>query len=250
MGRRRRTPRRELEKHLRITRPDLTDPLSAIVSGLVRVDRRIVTNPRSLVPHDASIVVRAPIVLRGELKLRAALAAFDVGVAGRTALDLGAAAGGFTRALLNAGAHRVYAVDVGHGQLLGSLRQDPRVVTLEATNAAYLDRRRVPDVVDLVTVDLSYLAVAAVVSQLGGIVLAADADLIALVKPMFELGLASAPHDPDVLRRARERAARGAEGAGWHVVAQMKSPVLGRRGAIELLLHARRAARNSYLPVK
>jgi 23S rRNA (cytidine1920-2'-O)/16S rRNA (cytidine1409-2'-O)-methyltransferase len=107
MGRRRRVARRALEKHLRITRPDLTDPVSAVVSGLIRVDGRIVTNPRSLVLHDASIVVRAPIVLRGELKLRAALAAFDVAVARRTALDLGAAAGGFTRALLNAGACRV-----------------------------------------------------------------------------------------------------------------------------------------------
>jgi 23S rRNA (cytidine1920-2'-O)/16S rRNA (cytidine1409-2'-O)-methyltransferase len=163
MGRRRRTVRRTLEKHLRVARPELADPVSAVVSGLVRVDGRIVTNPRSLVPHDASIVVRAPTVLRGELKLRAALAAFDIRVAGRTALDLGAAAGGFTRTLLTAGAHGVYAVDVGHGQLLGSLRQDPRVVKLEATNAASLDRRHVPDVVDLVTIDLSYLAVAAVV---------------------------------------------------------------------------------------
>src|SRR5262245_6043114 len=227
MGRRRRTARRELEKHLRITRPDLADPGSAIVSGLVRVEGRIVTNPRSLVAHDASIVVRAPIVLRGETKLRTALAAFDVGVAGRTALDLGAAAGGFTRALLTAGARRVYAVDVGHGQLLGSLRQDPRVVTLEATNAARLDRRHVPEVVDLVTVDLSYLAVAAVIAQLGGIVLASDADLIALVKPMFELGLASAPQEQAVLRRALERAARGVEAAGWGVGAQVRWPVVG-----------------------
>jgi 23S rRNA (cytidine1920-2'-O)/16S rRNA (cytidine1409-2'-O)-methyltransferase len=243
MGRRRRVVRHELEKHLCITRPDLADPASVIVSGPVLVDGRIVTNPRSLVSHDASIVVRAPTVLRGETKLRAALAAFDVSVAGRTALDLGAAAGGFTRALLHAGARRVYAVDVGHGQLLGSLRQDPRVATLEATNAASLDRRHVPEVVDLITVDLSYLAVAAVVRQLGGVVLAADADLIALVKPMFELGLASPPHEPTVLLRALERAAGGVEAAGWRVVTHMTSPVLGGRGAIEVLLHARRGER-------
>src|SRR5262249_60320344 len=131
------------------------------------------------------------------------------------------------------------AVDGGHGQLGGSLRQAPRVVTLEATNAACLDRRHVPDVVDLVTVDLSYLAVAAVARQLGGVVLATDADLVALVKPMFELGLASAPHEPVVLLRALERAARGVEAAGWRVVAQMTSPVLGGRGASGRLLHAR-----------
>jgi 23S rRNA (cytidine1920-2'-O)/16S rRNA (cytidine1409-2'-O)-methyltransferase len=117
------------------------------------------------------------------------------------------------------------------------------VVTLEATNAASLDRRHVPDVVDLVIVDLSYLAVAAVVGQLGGVALADDAELIALVKPMFELGLASAPHEPAVLLRALERAARGVEAAGWRVVAEMTSPVLGGRGAIELLLHARRGGR-------
>jgi 23S rRNA (cytidine1920-2'-O)/16S rRNA (cytidine1409-2'-O)-methyltransferase len=107
MGRIRRAPRMELARLLRIARPDLADPAAAIAAGLVLIDGRIVTNPRSFVPRDAAIVVRTPRALRGEAKLRAALAAFDVHVAGRTALDLGASAGGFTRVLLEAGARRV-----------------------------------------------------------------------------------------------------------------------------------------------
>src|SRR5207248_8695281 len=114
---------------------------------------------------DAAVLVSGPPLLRGETKLRAALAAFDVSVAGRVALDVGAAAGGFTRALLAAGARRVYAVDAGYGQLLGSLRQDPRVVNLEATNLGELSVDLIPDQVELVTLDLSYLALAAAVPQ-------------------------------------------------------------------------------------
>lgn len=182
---------------------------------------------------------RAP--LRGEAKLRAALAGFDVRAEGRVCIDLGAAAGGFTRVLLEAGAVRVYAVDVGFGQLLGSLRQDPRVVNLEATNVAALDTRLIPDAIDLVTIDVSYLALAAAVAQLDRIVLASDADLIGLVKPMFELRLATAPSDTFSVDAATERAAAGIAAAGWRVIGAMPSPVLGGRGAVEALLHARRS---------
>src|SRR5207248_5685095 len=118
--------------------------LEAIAEGRVLVDGRIVTNPRSQVRRDALVSIRRPTALRGEAKLRAALAAFEVPVAGRVALDAGAAAGGFVRVLLELGAARVYAVDVGHGQLLGSLRQEPRVVTLERTNISDLDPSLVP----------------------------------------------------------------------------------------------------------
>ena len=105
-------------------------------------------------------------------------------------LDLGAAAGGFTRVLLESGAARVYAVDAGFGQLLGSLRQDPRVVNLEATNVAALDTHLIPEPIEVVTIDVSYLALAAAVAQLDRITIVPGADLIGLVKPMFELRLA------------------------------------------------------------
>jgi 23S rRNA (cytidine1920-2'-O)/16S rRNA (cytidine1409-2'-O)-methyltransferase len=240
MSKRRRTVRRELEQHLRRVRPDFADPRGAIVAGVVWVDGRIVTNPRSLVALDAAIIVREAGPLRGEAKLAAAIATFDVTVDGRVAVDLGAAAGGFTRVLLAVGARRVYAVDVGHGQLLGSLRRDARVVNLEATNLADLDVRLVPDVVELVTFDLSYLSLAAALPQLGRLFFAPDADLVALVKPTFELALPRPPTDPALLDAALAHARRGVEAAGWTPVSDAPSPVLGARGARELLLHARR----------
>ena len=131
--------------------------------------------------------------MRGEAKLAAALAALRVDVHG-TAVDVGAAAGGFTRVLLGAGAQRVYAVDAGHGQLLGSLRADPRVVNLEGVNLGVLV---IDEPVDLVTIDLSYLALADAVPQLERLDFAADAHLIALVKPMFELHAPAPPPQPE-----------------------------------------------------
>ena len=153
-----------------------------------------------------------------------------------------AAAGGFTRVLLEAGASRVYAVDAGFGQLLGSLRQDPRVINLEATNVAALDTHLMPDVIEVVTIDVSYLALAAAVAQLDRITIAPDADLIGLVKPMFELRLATAPTDPARSTRQPNEPLRGSTAAGWEVVGAMPSPVLGGRGAVEALLHARRSS--------
>lgn len=192
-------------------------------------------------PRNAPDPITTHAPLRGEAKLRAALSGFDVHVSGRVCLDLGAAAGGFTRVLLEAGAARVYAVDAGFGQLLGSLRQDPRVVSLEATNVAALDIRLVPDAIEVVTIDVSYLALAAAVAQLDRIAVAANADLIGLVKPMFELRLATAPSDPVLVDAATDRAAVGIVAAGWEIMGTMASPVLGGRGAVEALVHARRS---------
>jgi 23S rRNA (cytidine1920-2'-O)/16S rRNA (cytidine1409-2'-O)-methyltransferase len=138
------------------------------------------------VPRGAPIVVLEPRVLAGERKLRAALDSFDIDVRDRVALDVGAAAGGVTRTLLAADATRVYAVDTGHGQLLGSLRQDVRVGNLECTNLGDLDRVLVPERIEVVTIDVSYLSLACAVPQLAAVDLAAGTALIALVKPQFE----------------------------------------------------------------
>lgn len=156
------------------------------------------------------------------------------------ALDVGAAAGGFTRALLDAGARRVYAVDAGHGQLVGSLRQDERVVNLEATNLGELDRRLVPEPIELVTIDVSYLSLSAAVPQLERVELAAGAELVALVKPQFELALGRTPDDEPTLAAALDRARAGIEAAGWRVLESIRSPVLGAGGSNEFLVHARR----------
>jgi hypothetical protein len=140
-----------LAQRVRQLHPHLGDPAQAISDGLIRVDGVVVSNPRARVPRGAAVTIAPPAAPpRGARKLAAALRRFAVPVAGRVALDVGAAAGGFTHALLAAGARRVYAVDAGHGQLLGSLRSDGRVVNLarapvDAEPAARPPRRdRVP----------------------------------------------------------------------------------------------------------
>jgi len=220
-------------------RPDV-DAVEAIEDARVLVDGAVVTNPRSRVRADCSIVVLEPSELRGSVKLRAALDAFAVDVTGRVALDVGAAAGGFTTVLLERGAARVYAVDAGHGQLVGSLRQDPRVVNLEAVNVGDLDRDRIPEVVEVVVVDVSYLSLSEAVRQLSPLDIGPGADLIGLVKPMFELRLPSAPTDRPALDRALAAAVDGVRACGFRVVATMDSPVEGAGGARELLLHGHR----------
>ena len=179
--------------------------------------------------------------LRGAAKLEAALQHFGIDVDDRVVLDVGAAAGGFVTTLLQHGARAVYAVDAGHGQLLGSLRQDPRVINLENTNVAALTPALVPATVEVVTVDVSYLALAAAVAQLDQVRFAPGAELVGLVKPMFELRLPTAPVDDERVAAAVERAVTGVSDAGWIVTGTMPSPVTGSRGAREALLHARRA---------
>lgn len=178
--------------------------------------------------------------LRGSVKLAAALDAFEISVSERVCLDIGASTGGFTTTLIERGAARVYAVDAGHGQLLGSLRQDPRVVNLESTNVGLLTRSLVPESVDIVSIDVSYLSLRAAVEQLSDLDFAATATLVGLVKPMFELRLDHAPTDDVSLDRAIAAASDGVSRCGWNVVAAMASPVPGAKGAVEGFLHARR----------
>lgn len=218
------------------------DASAEIRAGHVLVDGFPVRNPESRVAPGASIVHRPPQPLAGEAKLHAALAAFGEAAArarGAIALDVGAAAGGFTRVLLAAGARRVYAVDAGHGQLLGSLRQDPRVVNLEATNLGALSRALVAEPVELVTIDVSYISLASALPQLEVLGFAADARLVALVKPMFELGLDAPPPD-DRLHHALAVAVNAIDALPWRVCGAIASPVRGHRGAREFLVHARR----------
>jgi 23S rRNA (cytidine1920-2'-O)/16S rRNA (cytidine1409-2'-O)-methyltransferase len=173
-------------------------------------------------------------------KLTAALAAFRVDARDRVALDVGAAAGGFTRTLLAAGVGRVYAVDAGYGQLRGSLRQDTRVVNLERTNLAELNDTLVSEPVDLVTLDLSYLALARAVPQLAQLRLAPGCELLALVKPQFELGLPEPPADEPSLYQAVAVASGGIAAVGWAVLSSIRSPLPGGRGAVEFFIYARK----------
>ena len=220
--------------------PQLSDPESEIRAGHVCVNGIVVTNPSSLIRNDAALSIRRPAPLRGEIKLAAALEEFEIEVRGRVALDAGAAAGGFTKKLLERGVRRVYAVDAGHGQLLGSLRNNPRVINLERTNIAQLVKRLVPDVIELVTLDLSYLALNAAVPQLEVLQFAGWSDLIALVKPQFELGLPAAPKDSVLLQSAIRAAVQGIESVPWRVVETIESPITGERRSVEFLVHAQR----------
>jgi 23S rRNA (cytidine1920-2'-O)/16S rRNA (cytidine1409-2'-O)-methyltransferase len=229
-----------LVERLRREHPEVNDPVASIRAGRVLVDGVVISNPRGLVrPHGAIAVMedRRP---RGTRKLLAALTTLKVPVEDRIAMDVGASTGGFTLALLGAGAKRVYAIDAGYGQLLGSLRQDHRVVNLERTNVGTLTSTSVPDAVDLVTIDLSYLALSGAVPQLDVVAFSPQADLIGLVKPMYELGLPKPPTESAVLDAALDRAVRGIERSPWTVRSHMRSPVTGGRGAIEFLVHARR----------
>lgn len=233
-----------LTQRVRQLYPHVADPARLIGAGQVRVNGAVVSNPRAQIPRGAAVAIAArPQPPRGARKLQAAIDAFAVPVAGRVALDLGAATGGFTLALLAAGARRVYAVDAGHGQLLGALRADDRVVNLERTNLGALNRVLVPETIEVVTIDLSYLSLAQAAPQLEAVAIARGAELVALVKPMFELRLARPPADPEQRAKAVELAAAAFEGSGWRAPRSIESPVPGRRGATEHLLHLRRAPR-------
>jgi 23S rRNA (cytidine1920-2'-O)/16S rRNA (cytidine1409-2'-O)-methyltransferase len=232
---------RNVVDHVAASRPDIEDIRTAIEEGRVVVAGAPVTNANARVRADAPVVVRGASTLRGEAKLAAALDAFDVRVEKRVALDVGAAAGGFTRVLLTRGAAKVFAVDAGHGQLRGELRQDPKVVNLERTNVGELTREVIPDPIGVVTVDLSYLSIADALPQLEPLAFEPDADLIALVKPMFELGLPEPPAERPELHRALAHAVRAVGTAPWKALGTMPSPVTGAHGAREFLIHGRRA---------
>jgi 23S rRNA (cytidine1920-2'-O)/16S rRNA (cytidine1409-2'-O)-methyltransferase len=228
-----RTPIVPLVRLLQTQHPELADPDVAIAEQRVLVDGRVVDNPRARVPRTSSIRVIAPHRLRGATKLASGLDALAAAVGPVVAVDVGAAAGGFTTTLLARGAIRVYAVDAGFGQLSGSLRIDPRVVGLERTNLAALDDALVPEPVELVTMDLSYLAVATAVPSLGQLRLAPGARLLALVKPTFELRAATVVTEALEVRASIRLAARGIDAAGWTPIACTLPSPMGAGGAIE-----------------
>ena len=191
---------------------------------------------------------------RGGLKLAAALARFDVPVAGQRALDAGASTGGFTDCLLQGGATQVYAVDVGHGQLDPSLRADPRVCVLERVNARDLSQATMQhadpafSACPLVVADLSFISLRTVAPALCGEVAAPEADLVLLVKPQFEAGRAvvsrgkGVVRDPRVWEGALEGVASALVSAGTGIMGAMASPLTGASGNVEFLLHARKGA--------
>jgi 23S rRNA (cytidine1920-2'-O)/16S rRNA (cytidine1409-2'-O)-methyltransferase len=221
-----------------------------ILGGLVFAGERRVDKPGEMLAENTAINIKArdhPWVSRGGVKLAHALDYFAIDPRGLVALDIGASTGGFTDVLLTRGAARVYAVDVGHGQLAWKLRLDPRVIVCERTNARTLGRAQVPEPVDIIVCDASFIGLATVLPA--PLALAADrASLVALVKPQFEagpeaVGKGGVVRDPAVHAAVCDRAVLWiAAQPGWGVVGLVESPIRGPQGNREFLLYARRDA--------
>ena len=220
-----------------------------IMAGLVFAGEHKVAKAGDRFPQDVVLDVRGkdhPWVSRGGIKLAHGLAHFGWDITGAVVIDVGASTGGFTDVALHSGAAKVYAVDVGHGQLAWKLRQDPRVVVLEKTNARALDATLIPEPVDLIVCDASFIGLRTVLPA--ALALAKpQARLLALIKPQFEAGPADVGkggvvRDPEV----HARVCAEVEGwinsqPGWAALGITQSPITGPEGNVEFLLAAVRA---------
>lgn len=218
-----------------------------ILAGRVLVADQTVDKAGTPILIDADIRVKGddlPYVSRGGLKLAEAFIAFDLDAIGRTALDVGASTGGFTDCLLQNGAARVYAVDVGYGQLAWALREDPRVVNLERTNIRHLKPGSLEAAPDLAVIDASFIALDKVLPPTLAL-LTEDAEIVALIKPQFEVGRGNVGkggvvRDPDLHRQVVENVRQLADQLGCEVLGLTDSPVLGPKGNREFLIHLRK----------
>jgi 23S rRNA (cytidine1920-2'-O)/16S rRNA (cytidine1409-2'-O)-methyltransferase len=218
-----------------------------ILAGLVFSGERRIEKAGQTLPAEASLEVRGrehPWVSRGGIKLAHALDHFGWDVAGAVALDVGSSTGGFTDVLLQRGAAKVYAVDVGTNQLAWKLRQDARVVVHERTNARYLTPEIIPEPVDMLVCDASFIALAKVLDTAIDLV-RAGGRMIALVKPQFEagrdeIGKGGVVRDPAVHERVCAAAAGWLGERGWTVEGIAESPITGPEGNREFLLAARK----------
>jgi len=219
-----------------------------ILSGVVLVNGQPAQKAGMPVPDDAEITLKAPdhpYVGRGGIKLAHALDTFGIAVEGREALDIGASTGGFTDVMLKRGAKRVVAFDVGHGQLDWGLRNDPRVVVIERANARALEPAHLPTLVDVVTIDVSFISLRHIFPRVPPL-LRDGADVVALVKPQFEarraeIGKKGVIRDPMVQGRVVEEAAAAAAEVGLVRAAMTESPITGDTGNREFFLHLKGA---------
>ena len=219
---------------------------SLILAGVVTVAGCVASRASHPIPAGTAIEITEPehpYVGRGGLKLAAALDAFGLNPQGLVALDVGASTGGFTDCLLQRGAARVYAVDVGYGQLAWRLRQDPRVVVIERCNARYLDRSRVPEPVDLATIDVSFISLALILPAVRRC-LKDEGQVVALLKPQFEVGKGKVGKGGIVRDESRRREAVGkvraaTEAQRWKWQGGVLSPIAGQKGNVEYLIWLR-----------
>ncbi len=219
---------------------------SLILAGVVTVAGRVASRASQPIPAGTSIEITEPehpYVGRGGLKLAAALDAFGINPEGLVALDVGASTGGFTDCLLQRGAARVYAVDVGYGQLAWRLRQDPRVVVVERCNARYLDRSRVLEPIDLATIDVSFISLALILPAVRRC-LKGEGQVAALLKPQFEVGKGKVGkggivRDESLRQEAVRKVRAAVEAQGWRWEGELPSPITGQKGNVEYLIRLR-----------
>jgi len=217
-----------------------------IIEGKVIVNGEKIEKPSSMVDENAEITIcgeTLPYVSRGGLKLEHALKEFSIDVRQKVAMDVGASTGGFTDCLLQHGAKRVYAIDVGYGQLAWKLRTDPRVIPIERTNIRYLSRDKIPEDIDIVTVDVSFISLKLVIPKVIEF-LKPGGEIIALIKPQFEVGRGEVDRggivkDPEKRRKAVEEIKRFFETLNLNVIGTVESPIKGQKGNIEYLIYAK-----------
>ena len=217
--------------------------IGLILSGNILVDGIKIEKAGKAVPEDAEIVVKETLryVGRGGLKLEEAIRSFNLNVKDKSAIDIGASTGGFTDCLLQHGAKKVYAVDVGYGQLHWRLRQDPRVINIEKTHILKFDWRLIQDPIDIAAVDLSFISVTRIFPVLCEH-LQQSATVIILVKPQFEVGKGEVGkggivRNMDKIQKAVDKVISHAVKAGFKVRGLIKSPITGQKGNIEYLLY-------------
>ena len=218
----------------------------AIMAGEVRVGDRVFAKAAELIEIDAPISVVQPprFASRGALKLGGALDFFGVEVKGKTALDIGSSTGGFTDCLLQRGAAKLFAVDVGHGQLAWKLRNDPRVTVMEKVNARFLSRDDIPEVADLCVIDVSFISLTLILPRAFELI-APEGMILALIKPQFELqrkdvGRGGIVREPALHEKAQQKIVKFVEEANYHVVGLVPSTITGTDGNQEFFICIRK----------
>jgi 23S rRNA (cytidine1920-2'-O)/16S rRNA (cytidine1409-2'-O)-methyltransferase len=217
-----------------------------ILSGSVIVGENRIDKASTLVPANAGIRIKGqdnPYVSRGGLKLKGALTEFGVNVAGFVALDIGASTGGFTDCMLQEGARKVYAVDVGYGQLAWKLRNDERVVVLEKTNIRYFSGSGIDDEIDIATIDASFISLKLVIPATLRL-LKKGTVILALIKPQFEagrgeVGKGGVVKDPDIHKRVVDEIDEFCQELGLNVLGTFESPLLGPAGNKEFFIYVK-----------
>jgi 23S rRNA (cytidine1920-2'-O)/16S rRNA (cytidine1409-2'-O)-methyltransferase len=218
----------------------------AVMAGEVRVDDRVINKSSTMVEPGAAVSFASPppYVSRGGIKLAGALNHFAISVEGLTALDLGASTGGFTDCLLQRGAKRVYAIDVGHGQLAWKIRNDPRVIVREKLNARHLSRADVPEPIDLCVIDVSFISLTLILPKAFDLI-TPNGVILALIKPQFELRAEEVAHggivrDPVLHEKAQKKIRDFVIQAGHSVVGMVRSEITGADGNQEFFICVRR----------